>query len=44
MKDKNNDTILIKGGTILTGGKEFHADVIVRAGRISYVGPDGESR
>lgn len=43
MIDKNTDTILIKGGTILTGGKEFLADVIVRAGRISYVGPDGES-
>ena len=43
MIDENTYTILIKGGTVLTGGEEFLADVVVRAGRISYVGPDGES-
>ena len=43
MIDENTYTILIKGGTVLTGGEEFLSDVVVRAGRISYVGPDGES-
>ena len=36
-------TIIIKGGTVLTGGSEFQADVAIRGGRIVYVGPDGES-
>ena len=35
-------TIIIKGGTVLTGGSEFQADVVVRGGRIVYVGPDAE--
>lgn len=37
------NTIIIKGGTILTGGAEFRADVVVRAGKIAYIGQDGES-
>ena len=36
-------TIIIKGGSVLTGGTEYQADVVVRGGRIVYVGPDGES-
>lgn len=36
-------TIIIKGGTVLTGGSEFQADVVVCGGRIVYVGPDWES-
>ena len=36
-------TIIIKGGTVLTGGSEFQADVVIRGERIVYVGPDGES-
>lgn len=35
------DTIIIKGGTVLTGGKETRNDVVLRSGRIMYVGPDG---
>ena len=38
------NTIIIKGGTVLTGGAEFRADVLVRAGKIAYIGQDGESR
>ncbi|MBQ7020096.1 MAG: N-acetylglucosamine-6-phosphate deacetylase [Bacteroidales bacterium] len=34
-------TIIIKGGTVLTGGKETRNDVVLRSGRIVYVGPDG---
>lgn len=36
-------TTIIKGGTVLTGGTEFPADVVIRGGRIAYIGPDGES-
>ena len=36
-------TTIIKGGTVLTGGTEFPADVVIRGGRIAYMGPDGES-
>ena len=35
--------MIIKGGTLLTGGTEFQADVVVRAGKIAYIGQDGES-
>ncbi len=35
--------MVIKGGTVLTGGKEFQADVVIHEGRIVYVGPDGDS-
>lgn len=35
------DTIIIKGGTVLTGGTETRNDVVLRSGRIVYVGPDG---
>ena len=35
--------MIIKGGTVLTGGTEFRADVVVRAGKIAYIGQDGES-
>lgn len=35
--------MIIKGGTVITGGTEFQADVVIRGGRIAYVGPDGES-
>jgi len=34
-------TIIIKGGTVLTGGTETRNDVVLRSGRIVYVGPDG---
>ena len=37
------NTMIIKGGTVLTGGTEFRADVVVRAGKIAYIGQDGES-
>ena len=36
-------TTIIKGGTVLTSGTEFPADVVIRGGRIAYIGPDGES-
>lgn len=32
--------ILIKDGTLLTGGKAVKADILIRDGKIAYVGPD----
>lgn len=43
MKCLSMKTILIKGGTVLTGGNEFLGDVLIRSGRIIYVGPDGDA-
>ena len=33
-------TLMIKGGTILTGGEEFHADVVIMDGSIVHAGPE----
>ena len=35
--------ILIKHGTLLTGGETFKADVLIRDGRIAYIGPDPDA-
>lgn len=38
------NTIIIKNGRLLTGGTEHRDDVLIRKGRIVYVGPDGEAK
>lgn len=35
--------LLIKGGKVITGGKEFPGDVLIKDGSIAYVGPDVNS-
>ena len=34
------NTMIIKGGTVLTGGTEFQADVVICGGR-TYIGSAG---
>ena len=34
-------TIVIKGGTLLTGGEASEGDVVIRDGLVAYIGPDG---